>query len=95
VIPLCVVPTVSGSVQRICADRVIVGDLSSIEGDFDLLISNSHAEDAAESLGIPLLQAGFPVYKIFGHTHKVTIGYEGTVSLIHEAATLLQKEVRR
>jgi nitrogenase molybdenum-cofactor synthesis protein NifE len=94
-IPLGVVPTASGAAEHIHADRVIVGDLSSIEGGFDLLIANSHAADTAESLGVPLLQAGFPVYRIFGNTNKVTIGYKGTMSLIHEAATLFAKEVHR
>ena len=94
-IPLGIVPTASGAVEHIPAGRVIIGDLSSIEGAFDLLISNSHAEDTAENLGVPLLQAGFPVYKIFGNTNKLTIGYRGTASLIQEAATLFAKEVHR
>jgi len=96
VIPLSIVPTASGAAEHIHAERVIIGDLSSIEGEFDLLISNSHAADTAETHGVPLLQVGFPVYKIFGNTNKVTIGYEGTASLIQEAANLfLAKEVHR
>jgi nitrogenase molybdenum-iron protein alpha/beta subunit len=95
VIPLSIVPAASGAAEHIQADRVIIGDLSSIEGEFDLLISNSHAADTAETLGVPLLQAGFPVYKIFGNTNKMTIGYKGTASLIQEAATLCAKEVHR
>jgi nitrogenase molybdenum-iron protein alpha/beta subunit len=95
VIPLAVVPTASASAALIGADRVIVGDLSSIEGTCDLLIANSHAVETAETLGVPLLQAGFPVYKIFGNTNKVTIGYRGTTSLIQEAATLFAKEVHQ
>lgn len=93
VIPLSIVPAASASAENIHADRIIIGDLSSIEGEFDLLISNSHAAGTAETLGVPLLQAGFPVYKSFGNTNKVTIGYEGTASLIQEAATLFAKEV--
>ncbi|HAM50201.1 MAG TPA: nitrogen fixation protein NifEN [Nitrospiraceae bacterium] len=93
VIPLTVVPTASGAAAHTHADRVIVGDLSSVEGEFDLLISNSHATDTAKTLGVPLLQAGFPVYKIFGNTNKVTIAYKGTASLLQEAATLFAKEV--
>jgi len=93
VMPLVVVPTASGVLPQIHADRIIVGGLSSIEGEFDLLISNSHAVDTARNLGVPLLQAGFPVYKIFGNTNKVTIAYKGTASLIQEAATLFAEEV--
>ena len=95
IIPLAVVPAASEAASHIPADSVIVGDLSSVEGTFDLLIANSHATDTAEALGVPLLQAGFPVYKIFGNTNKVTIGYKGTTSLIQEAATLFAKEVHR
>ncbi|HET6515508.1 MAG TPA: nitrogenase iron-molybdenum cofactor biosynthesis protein NifE [Thermodesulfovibrionales bacterium] len=94
-IPLSLVPTASRASAHIHADRVIMGDLSSIQGEFDLLISNSHATHTAEKLGMPLLQAGFPVYKIFGNTNKITIGYKGTLSLIQEAATLFAKEVHR
>jgi nitrogenase molybdenum-iron protein alpha/beta subunit len=64
-------------------------DLFSIQGDFDLLISNSHAEDTAKRLGVPLYQMGFPVYKILGNNHKVTIGYMGTLGLINDIANVL------
>ncbi|MBT9537476.1 MAG: nitrogenase iron-molybdenum cofactor biosynthesis protein NifN [Nitrospirae bacterium] len=63
--------------------------LFSIEGDFDLLISNSHAEDTAKRLGAPLYQMGFPVYKVLGNNSRVTIGYRGTLNLINEVANLL------
>ncbi|HXX53394.1 MAG TPA: nitrogenase iron-molybdenum cofactor biosynthesis protein NifN, partial [Thermodesulfovibrionales bacterium] len=94
-IPLAVIPTYSEATAHIYADRIIIGDLSAVRGEFDLLISNSHATDTAEKLGIPILQIGFPVYKIFGNTNKITIGYKGTVSLIQEVATLFAKEVHR
>ncbi len=64
--------------------------LFSIEGDFDLLISNSHAEDTAKRLRAPLYQMGFPVYKILGNNHRVAIGYRGTLNLINEVANLLK-----
>jgi nitrogenase molybdenum-iron protein alpha/beta subunit len=92
-VPLAVVPLSSAAAELIQADRVVAGDLFSIEGVFDLLISNSHAEETAGRLGAPLLQTGFPVYKIFGNTNRVTIGYRGTLSLIQEAANILSKEV--
>ncbi len=92
-IPLVVLPQSSGVTERIQADHIAVGDLFSISGKFDLIISNSHAEDTATRLGTSLLQTGFPVYKVFGNTNRVTIGYKGTQSLIQEAATLFAKEV--
>ena len=64
--------------------------LFSIEGEFDLFISNSHAEDTAKRLGVPLYQMGFPVYKILGNNHRVAIGYRGTLNLINEVANLLK-----
>ncbi len=91
-IPLAVVPVSSAAAGLIRADRVMVGDLFSIEGEFDLLISNSHAEDTAARLGTPLLQAGFPVYRIFGHANGITTGYHGTLCLIQDAANILAKE---
>lgn len=65
------------------------GDLFSIQGNFDLLISNSHAEDTAKRLGVPLYQMGFPVYKVLGNTNRVTIGYRGTLNIINDIANLL------
>ncbi|MCL4457333.1 MAG: nitrogenase iron-molybdenum cofactor biosynthesis protein NifE [Nitrospirae bacterium] len=65
------------------------GDLFSVEGNFDLLISNSHAEDAAKRLGAPLYQMGFPVYKVLGNNHRITIGYRGTLNMINDIANSL------
>jgi nitrogenase molybdenum-cofactor synthesis protein NifE len=66
-------------------------DLFSVEGDFNLLISNSHAEDTAKRLGVPLYQMGFPVYKVLGNTHKETIVYKGTLGLINDIANLMMR----
>lgn len=67
------------------------GDLFSVKGNFDLLISNSHAEDTAKRLGVPLYQMGFPVYKVLGNNHRVTIGYSGTLGLINGIANLMMR----
>jgi len=93
-IPLAVVPQSSAEADLVQADSIVVGDLSSIKGAFDLIIANSHAEETAERLGTSLIQTGFPVSKVFGNTNRVTIGYRGTQSLIQEAATLFAKEVQ-
>ena len=92
-IELAVIPAYSRAANAIQAEKIIVGDLFSVKGDFDLLISNSHAEDAANRLGVPLYQMGFPVYKILGYTTKVTIGYRGTLTMINDTANLVMKEV--
>jgi nitrogenase molybdenum-cofactor synthesis protein NifE len=87
-----VIPQQPGNKVLFPAREVIVGDLSSIEGDYDLLISNSHAEDAAERLKVPLYQAGFPVYKVLGYTARITIGYRGAATAINEVANMLMSE---
>jgi nitrogenase molybdenum-iron protein alpha/beta subunit len=71
---------------------VEIGDLSSVKGEFDALIANSHAASTAKRLNIPLYEMGFPVYKTLGYTSKVTIGYRGTVTMINELANLLMKK---
>lgn len=67
-------------------------DLFSINGSFDLLIANSHAEDAAKRLQVPLYQMGFPVFKIMGYCSKITMGYRGTVGLINDISNLLMNK---
>ncbi|HTZ16972.1 MAG TPA: nitrogenase iron-molybdenum cofactor biosynthesis protein NifE, partial [Dissulfurispiraceae bacterium] len=54
-----VVPQFAKHAGHIIAEEVIVGGLDSIGKDFDILISNSHAEEAAGQLDVPLYQAGF------------------------------------
>jgi nitrogenase molybdenum-iron protein alpha/beta subunit len=93
VVSLSMLPNSGPSAERVRADEVRVGDLFSIEGDFDILISNSHAVDAAERLGTALYQSGFPVYEIFGNNTKVTIGYRGTLATINEIANVFAREV--
>lgn len=92
-VEVAVIPSYVPSAEKVHARNVVVGDLFSIEGNFDLLISNSHAEDTAKRLGVPLYQMGFPVYKVLGYTSKITIGYRGTLSMINEIANMLTKEV--
>ncbi len=64
-------------------------DLFSIDGSYDLLIANSHGEDTAKRLGIPLFQMGFPVYKVLGNNSRITVGYRGTLATINEMANIL------
>jgi nitrogenase molybdenum-cofactor synthesis protein NifE len=93
ILKLAVLPSDTPAADRVLAERIVVGDLHSIEGEFDLMISNSHAEDAARRLGIPLYQSGFPVFKVLGNTSEITIGYRGTLALVNALGNLLAKEV--
>ncbi len=90
-IDLVVIPTLSDAADRIRAQEVRIGDFYSIEGEYDVLISNSHGESTAKRLKAPLYEMGFPVYKTFGYTSKITIGYRGTLTMISEMANLLMK----
>lgn len=90
-VELAMIPTLSDTTDRIQATEVRIGDLYSITGEYDALVANSHGESTAKRLGIPLYEMGFPVYKTFGYTSKVTIGYQGTLVMISEMANLLMK----
>ena len=90
-VELAVIPTLADAADRIRAAEVTIGDLHVIDKKYDLLISNSHAEDRARKLGMPLYQLGFPVYKIFGNTAKVTIGYRGALTMLNEIANLMME----
>jgi nitrogenase molybdenum-cofactor synthesis protein NifE len=91
-VELAMIPTLSKAADRIRAKEVRIGDLYSITGEYDGLISNSHGESTAKRLGIPLYELGFPVYKTFGYTLKVTVGYRGTLTMISEMANVLMKK---
>jgi nitrogenase molybdenum-iron cofactor biosynthesis protein NifN len=88
-VELAVIPTLAASADGILARKVERGDLFSIRGGFDLLISNSHGSDTARRLKAPLYQIGFPVYKMLGAASRVTIGYRGTLAMINEVGNLM------
>ena len=92
-IALAVIPTEGAGAVKIQAAKTIISDLFSIEGDFDLLVSNSHSEETAKRLGVPLFQTGFPVYKLLGNTARISIGYRGVLGIINEVANIFLKEV--
>jgi nitrogenase molybdenum-iron protein alpha/beta subunit len=92
-IALAVIPTAGPGAGKIQAAKTMIADLFSIEGKFDLIVSNSHAEETAKRLGVPLFQTGFPVYKLFGSTARISIGYSGVLGIINEVANIFLKEV--
>jgi nitrogenase molybdenum-iron protein NifN len=76
-----------------CAE-VIVGDLGDLEeaarlGRAELLITNSHGDQAADRLGLPLLRVGFPIVDRLGVSHRCSVGYGGTRALLFELANTL------
>ncbi len=88
-VELAVIPTLAASADRILARSVELGDLFSIRGEFDLLVSSSHGSDTAQRLHSPLYQIGFPAYKVLGAASRVTIGYRGTLAMINEVGNLM------
>ncbi|MBI5102892.1 MAG: nitrogenase iron-molybdenum cofactor biosynthesis protein NifE [Nitrospirae bacterium] len=92
-ISLVVTPVESAANARIAADCVRTGDLFSLAGEFDIILSNSHAKDRAKELRVPLLHTGFPVFNKPGNTAKMTLGYRGTLELVNDIANLLAQEV--
>ncbi|MDA8174758.1 MAG: nitrogenase iron-molybdenum cofactor biosynthesis protein NifE [Nitrospiraceae bacterium] len=94
-VSLAVVPQKANFLDRIAAREVIIGDFSSVDGDFDLLISSSHGTNTALRLGIPMLEEGFPVYKSFGYCQKESIGYKGAARLVSDMANIFLKEAHR
>ncbi len=95
VVEQAVIPSLSPAADRIRARDVRIGDLFSINGACDLLVANSHGESTAKRIGAPLYEIGFPVCKSFGYTSKTTVGYRGTLAMIHEIANLLMKNVEK
>ncbi|GAB5047373.1 nitrogenase iron-molybdenum cofactor biosynthesis protein NifE [Thermodesulfovibrio sp. TK110] len=92
-IKFVVVPEKSEDITSLPAEQVIVGSLSNLNENYDLLISNSHAKEKAKTLRVPLYEMGFPVYRTFGYTHKVTIGYRGSLNIVCDMVNLLAREV--
>ncbi len=80
--------------QEMIAERVKIGDLEDLEKiaaaeGAEVLITNSHGEQSAERLGIPLLRAGLPQYDLLGGMHKVWIGYRGSRQTLFDLANIM------
>ena len=68
--------------SRVPCEQVVLGDLEDLEnqaraGRAQVLISNSHADETARRLGLPLIRAGWPIYDRLGAQHQLWIGYQG------------------
>ena len=77
--------------------QVRIGDLEDLEDlarehGAELVISNSHAAETAERLGIPLLRAGIPQYDRIGGYQRTSIGYGGSRQLLFDLANALLEQ---
>jgi nitrogenase molybdenum-iron protein alpha/beta subunit len=88
---LAVIPALSESAGSIQAREIVIGDLFSISGSFDLLVAGAHGQKRAKELKTAHYEIGFPAYKSFGYTSRVTIGYRGTLTAIHDVANLMSR----
>jgi nitrogenase molybdenum-iron protein NifN len=89
-----VAPANAPALKQVAAKTVKLGDLEEMEkmakqNEAEIIISNSHAVECAERLGIPLLRAGFPQYDLLGGYQKVWVGYQGTRQTLFELANIL------
>jgi nitrogenase molybdenum-iron protein NifN len=91
------VTTTGGSkiLERVPCETVKVGDLGDFEAlaeGADLIVTHSHGRQASESLGVPLMRVGFPIFDHLGSQHKLRVGYQGARDLIFEAANIFEGE---
>ncbi len=75
------------------AASVRIGDLEDMEREaqahrVQLIVSNSHAAQSAERLGVPLLRAGFPQYDWVGGYARTWVGYRGSRQALFDVANL-------
>lgn len=61
---------------------------AGIAGGVDLIVSNAHARQSAERLGVHLLRVGIPTFDRLGTAHRVQVGYRGTRNVIFEVGNI-------
>ncbi len=89
-----VAPARAAVLQQVEAVGVHIGDLEDLEiaakkHEAELIISNSHAKQTADRLGVPLLRAGFPQHDLLGGYQRLWVGYKGTRQTLFELANLM------
>lgn len=97
---VCAISSTKNSplLERIHCETVQIGDLADLEAGAaakkaELLVTHSHGRRAAQRLGLPLFRAGFPIFDRLGAQHRCSVGYRGTLMLIHELANVLMGEL--
>ncbi|WP_114418394.1 nitrogenase iron-molybdenum cofactor biosynthesis protein NifN [Marinospirillum perlucidum] len=90
-------PHKSELLEEVATDQVIIGDLEDLEkkaaeAKAQVLISNSHAEQTAERLDIPLIRCGWPIYDRLGAQHQLWIGYQGSRNTLIQLANAMLSE---
>ena len=93
-VPVAVTSTNAPVLERLDIPRVKIGDLEDLElmgvdEALELLIGNSHVDQSAKRLGLPMLHAGFPQWEVVGGYARSWIGYRGTRQALFDIANLL------
>lgn len=88
-VSLAISPVDSSQLEKVVADKVIVGDLEDAEtmaDEYDVIVGNCHCEALAHRLGKRLVLRGFPNWEQVGNTLKNDVLYEGGCYLLFETA---------
>jgi len=88
-VTVAISPVDSPQLEKVSADKVLVGDLEDAEAladQYDLIIGNCHCEALAHRLHKGLMLRGFPNWEQIGNPLKNDVLYEGGCYLLFEAA---------
>ncbi len=81
----------SPQLDRVRADKTLVGDLEDAEhlaDSYDMIVGNFHCEALAHRLNKGLMLRGFPNWEQVGNSLKNDVLYEGGSYLLFEAANM-------
>jgi len=96
-VTVAISPVDSPQLNKVRAEKVLVGDLEDAErlaDDFDLVVGNFHCEALAHRLHKGLVLRGFPIWEQVGNQLKNDLLYEGGAYFLFEcanAATLMRE----
>ncbi|MBT0651565.1 bifunctional nitrogenase iron-molybdenum cofactor biosynthesis protein NifEN [Geomobilimonas luticola] len=97
-IQAAIAATRTRGLDQLPVDNLFVGDLEDLEDvaqGADLLVANSNGRQAAARLGIKShLRTGLPVFDRLGAHQKMWVGYQGTMNLVFELATMFQANAK-
>jgi nitrogenase molybdenum-iron protein NifN len=85
-------PTKSPSLDKVQAEKIIIGDMEDVEKELikaDLVISNFHCERLAKKYDKAFIIRGFPNYEIVGNQLKNDLLYEGSSYFLFELANTI------
>jgi nitrogenase molybdenum-cofactor synthesis protein NifE len=97
-IQVAIAATRTRGLDQLPVANLFVGDLEDLEVEAagaDLLVANSNGRQAAGKLGIKAhLRTGMPVFDRLGAHQKMWVGYQGTMNLVFEVATIFQANAK-